>query len=237
MKIAPRVLGIAMAGLLGLSVMACNKGDRKLETQKDKVSYIIGQNIGRSFKQQGLTQDVIDLSTLRTGIEDALSGAESPITEEQMGEIMTEFQQEMTARTDSLNNAKGGENKAAGEKFLAANAQEAGVTVLPSGLQYKVLTEGTGKKPGLTSMVTVHYTGTLLDGTVFDSSVKRGQPASFPVNGVIAGWTEALQLMPEGSKWKLFIPADLAYGEQAAGPEIGPNSTLVFEVELIKVNE
>jgi FKBP-type peptidyl-prolyl cis-trans isomerase FklB len=235
MKTTLRLLGI---GLTGFLLAACNGGGSgKLDTQKDKVSYIIGQNIGRSFQQQGLDSEVIDLGKLRAGIEDVLSGADAKLTDEEMAEIMTAFQQEMVVRADSLGKVKGETNKKAGEEFLAKNAKEDGVVVLPSGLQYKVITEGTGKKPELTSMVSVHYTGTLIDGKEFDSSHKRGQPATFPVNGVISGWTEALQLMPVGSKWKLCIPSDLAYGEQAAGPDIGPNSTLVFEVELISINE
>jgi FKBP-type peptidyl-prolyl cis-trans isomerase FklB len=234
MKIALRLLVVGLAGIL---LTACNGKGTELKTEKDKVSYIIGQNIGRSFKQQSLDHDVIDLNVLRAGIEDVLKDAPAKLTDEEMGKVMAAFQQTMAARADSLAKIKGEANKKAGEEFLAKNAKEAGVTVLPSGLQYKVLVEGTGKKPGLTSMVTVHYRGTLLDGKEFDSSIKRGQPATFPVNGVIAGWTEALQLMPAGSKWMLYIPANLAYGEQAAGPEIGPNSTLTFEVELISVND
>ena len=232
-----RLLGIAGIAATGLLMTACNKGDSKLDTQKDKVSYIIGQNIGRSFQQQGLDGDVIDMDKLRLGVEDVLSGAEPKLTEEQMAEIMTAFQQEMMTRADSLNKVKGETNKKTGDEFLAKNAKEAGVTVLPSGLQYKVITMGTGPKPELTSIVSVNYKGTLIDGKEFDSSYKRGQPATFPVNGVIAGWTEALQLMPVGSKWMLYIPSNLAYGEQAAGPDIGPNSTLIFEVELLSINE
>ena len=235
MKTTVRLLGIGLAGLL---LIACNgKGNAKLETQKDKVSYIIGQNIGRSFKQQGLDGDVVDLAKLRAGIEDVLSGAESKLTEAQMAEIMATFQQDMMKRADSANKAKGATNKKVGEEFLAKNAKEAGVVTLPSGLQYKVLKEGTGEKPMLTSMVSVQYRGTLISGKEFDSSIKRGQPATFPVNGVIAGWTEALQLMPVGSKWMLYVPSNLAYGEQAAGPDIGPSSTLIFEVELISINK
>jgi len=232
-----RLLGIVGIAATGLLMTACNKGDSKLETQKDKVSYVIGQNIGRNMQQQQMDETVINLDQLRAGIEDVLNGKDSKLTDEQMAEIMTQFQQDMVARADSLNKIKGETNKKAGEEFLAKNAKEAGVVVLPSGLQYKVITEGTGKKPGPTSVVTVHYHGTLIDGTEFDSSIKRGQPATFPVNGVIAGWTEALQLMPAGSKWKLFIPSALAYGEQAASNVIGPNSTLIFEVELISVND
>jgi FKBP-type peptidyl-prolyl cis-trans isomerase FklB len=231
-----RLLGIAGIAATGLFMTACNKGAPKLETQKDKVSYIIGQNIGRSFKQQNLEADLIDLKKLSAGIEDALAGKEGPISQEQMAEIMNAFQQQMMAHADSMNKVKGEGNKKAGEDFLAKNAKEPGVVTLPSGLQYKVLKEGKGDKPKATSMVTVHYTGTLIDGKEFDSSRKRGQPATFPVNGVIAGWTEALQLMTPGAHWMLYIPANLAYGDRAAGPEIGPNSTLIFDVELISVN-
>jgi FKBP-type peptidyl-prolyl cis-trans isomerase FklB len=231
-----RLLGIAGIAATGLFMTACNKGAPKLETQKDKVSYIIGQNIGRSFKQQNLEADLIDLKKLSAGIEDALAGKEGPISQEQMAEIMNAFQQQMMAHADSMNKVKGEGNKKAGEDFLAKNAKEPGVVTLPSGLQYKVLKEGKGDKPKATSMVTVHYTGTLIDGKEFDSSRKRGQPATFPVNGVIAGWTEALQLMTPGAHWMLYIPSNLAYGDRAAGPEIGPNSTLIFDVELISVN-
>lgn len=235
MKTTVRLLGFGLAGLV---LMACNdKGSTSLKTQKDKVSYIIGQNIGRNMQQQQLDETVLDLGMLRAGIEDVLNGVDPKLTEEEMAEIMTRFQEEMSARVDSLNKAQGEANAKAGEEFLAKNAKEEGVVVLPSGLQYQVITEGSGQKPGATSVVTVHYHGTLIDGTEFDSSIKRGQPATFPVNGVIAGWTEALQLMPAGSKWKLFIPSELAYGEQAASPVIGPNSVLIFEVELISVND
>ncbi len=235
MKTTVRLLGFGLAGLV---LMACNdKGSTSLKTQKDKVSYIIGQNIGRNMQQQQLDETVLDLDKLRAGIEDVLNGVDPKLTEEEMAAIMTTFQEEMTARMDSLNKVQGETNAKAGEEFLAKNAKEEGVVVLPSGLQYQVISEGSGKKPGATSVVTVHYHGTLIDGTEFDSSIKRGQPATFPVNGVIAGWTEALQLMPAGSKWKLFIPSELAYGEQAASPVIGPNSVLIFEVELISVND
>lgn len=235
MKTTLRLLGI---GLMGLTLAACNAGgSTKLDTQKDKASYIIGQNIGRSFQQQNLDESVVDLDKLMLGLKDVLNGAEPKFTEEQIMEIMTQFQQDMQARSDSVAAAASGSNRKAGEEFLKENATKEGVVTLPSGLQYKVLEEGKGKKPGPTSMVTVHYRGTLLDGTEFDSSIERGQPATFPVNGVIEGWTEALQLMPAGSKWQLFIPADLAYGDQGAGPTIGPGSTLIFEVELISVND
>ena len=150
--------------------------------------------------------------------------------QEQLGGGQDEEDDDDT-QDNSMNN-----NKAEGEAFLAENAQKPGITTLPSGLQYEIITEGTGKKPTLRSSVTTHYHGTLPSGKVFDSSYQRGQPATFPVNGVIAGWTEALQLMPEGSKWRLYIPSDLAYGKRGAGRDIGPDSALVFDVELLKVN-
>ncbi|HLU69404.1 MAG TPA: FKBP-type peptidyl-prolyl cis-trans isomerase [Fibrobacteria bacterium] len=235
MKTTVRLLGF---GLAGLALMACNdQGSTSLKTQKDKVSYIIGHNIGLNMQQQQLDETVLDLDKLRAGMKDAMNGVESQLPEEEMAAIMSQFQEEMPARLDSINSSRGEANAKAGEEFLTKNAEEDGVVVLPSGLQYQVITEGTGKKPGPTSVVTVHYHGTLIDGTSFDSSIERGQPATFPVNGVIAGWTEALQLMSEGAKWKLFIPADLAYGEQAASNLIGPNSVLIFEVELISVND
>lgn len=232
-----RLLAIAGVAAAGLFLTACNKGAPKLDTQKDKASYIIGQNIGRSFKQQSLDAELIDLGQLRAGIEDALAGKESPLSPEEMAEVMTAFQEQIMARVDSINTAQGEANKAAGQAFLEKNSKEEGVVTLPSGLQYKVIKEGSGSKPKPTSMVTVHYTGTLIDGTKFDSSRDRGQPATFPVNGVIAGWTEALQLMTPGSHWMLYIPSELAYGDRAASPEIGPNATLIFDVELLSVND
>jgi FKBP-type peptidyl-prolyl cis-trans isomerase FklB len=222
--------------------LACDKidtrsgsGSRELKTQKDKVSYGIGMDIGQSFKQQALSEKDVDFDKLRMGILDVVGGTKPLLTDSQLQTVMMDFRKELMERQDSVNRKKGEENMKAGEEFLAKNGKEAGVVTTASGLQYKVITEGKGKKPDSGSTVTVHYTGTLLDGTEFDSSVKRGQPATFPVNGVIKGWTEALQLMPMGSKWKLFIPAGLAYGQRGAGQKIGPNSTLIFEVELISI--
>ncbi len=227
--------------LSGIALAACDKidtkGSRELKTQKDKVSYGIGLDIGRSFKQQNLETNDIDLEKLRAGIQDALSGSKPVMSDSQLTETMMGFQKSMMARQDSTNRKKGENNKKTGEEFLAKNGKEAGVVTMPDGLQYKILTAGTGKKPDSTSTVSVNYVGTLLDGTEFDSSIKRGQPVTFPVNGVIKGWTEALQMMPAGSKWKIFVPSNLAYGERGAGAKIGPNSTLIFEVELISITE
>ena len=233
MKTLKWALGLGVAGLL---LAGCNKGGTvELKTPMEKASYLIGQNIGNSFKQQGLDAGAVDLDKLQAGIKDALAGVKPTMNEKEIQEIMMAFQQNLMKRADSIRTLKAVENFKAGQEFLAKSAKEDGMVVLPSGLQYKVLTQGNGPKPTANSTVTVHYVGTLADGTEFDSSRKRGEPATFPVTGVIAGWTEALQLMPVGSKWKLVIPAALAYGEQGSGPVIGPNSVLVFEVELLSI--
>ena len=202
------------------------------QTLEQKVSYGIGLNIGNQLKQDDLN---LDINLLSQGIADAISGAQPKISPQELQAAMMEFQQQMQAKMMAKAAAAGAENKAAGEKFLAENAKAEGVKVTDSGLQYKVIKEGEGPMPKATDKVKTHYRGTLLDGTVFDSSYDRGEPVTFPVNGVIAGWTEALQKMKVGSKWKLFVPSDLAYGERGAGQQIGPNQTLVFEVELLGI--
>ena len=233
MKTWKLACGVAVTGLL---LVGCNKSASKdLKTPMDKASYIIGQNIGNSFKQQGLDAGALDLEKLQAGIKDALDGVKPTMDEKEIQEIMMTFQQNLMKRADSLRTLKATENFKSGQEYLAKSAKESGMVVLPSGLQYKVLTKGNGPVPTAASTVTVHYVGTLTDGTEFDSSRKRGEPATFPVTGVIAGWTEALQLMPVGSKWKLVIPAALAYGEQGSGPVIGPNAILIFEVELLSI--
>ena len=198
--------------------------------QKDKISYIIGMDIGTNLKKQSMD---VDPAFLARGIKDALAGAKPMLTEKEIQETMAAFQREMMAKQQAMAD----KNKKEGEAFLAENKKKEGVKTLPSGLQYKVIKAGTGKKPKLTDNVTAHYRGTLIDGTEFDSSYKRGQPASFAVSNVIPGWTEALQLMGEGAKWQLFVPSNLAYGERGTGGPIGPNATLIFEVELISVQE
>ena len=198
-----------------------------LKTEMDKVSYMIGTQIGRSFK----TQDIeVNLDVLMWGLKDALAGKELALTQEEIQKVNTSFQQQMMAKQM----AKVAENLAKGKAFLEQNKAKEGVKVLPSGLQYKVITEGTGKTPTADDTVKTHYQGTLLDGTEFDSSYKRNQPAEFAVKGVIKGWTEALQLMKEGAKWELYIPADLAYGERGR-PGIPPNSVLIFQIELLEI--
>jgi FKBP-type peptidyl-prolyl cis-trans isomerase FklB len=201
-----------------------------LKNQKEKVSYIIGMDIGGKLKTQSVD---VDPNILAKGIQDALSGANPLLSKEEIQETMVAFQKEMMAKLEEM--AK--KNKADGEAFLAENKKKEGVKTLPSGLQYKVIKAGTGKKPKADDTVTANYRGTLINGMEFDSSYKRGQPAIFPVSGVIPGWTEALQLMEEGAKWQLFIPSNLAYGERGTGGIIGPNATLIFEVELVSIKE
>jgi FKBP-type peptidyl-prolyl cis-trans isomerase FklB len=203
-----------------------------LTDQKSKASYAIGLNIGNSMRRQGVD---IDPSILSQGLKDGLTGGKALMTDDEVHATLTQFQTDMKAKMEEKRKEAGDASKTAGEAFLAANKNKEGVTVLPSGLQYKVMTAGTGPKPTASDTVTCNYRGTLVDGTEFDSSYKRGEPASFPVGQVIKGWTEALQLMPVGSKWQLFIPSNLAYGEQGAGADIPPNSTLIFEVELISI--
>lgn len=203
-----------------------------LETDKQKVSYSIGLDIGKNLKQSEID---VELEALMRGIKDATTDSTPLLTQAQIQETMQKFQQEMMNKQNEKANAMSDKNKTAGEAFLAENAKKEGVITLPSGLQYKVIKTGTGKKPKATDEVTTHYRGTLIDGTEFDSSYKRGQPTSFPVNGVIAGWTEALQLMPVGSKWQLYIPSNLAYGPRGAGGTIGPNATLIFDIELLAI--
>lgn len=238
MKIAKRVIAI---GLALAAFTACDKidtkGSRELKTQKDKVSYGIGLDIGRSFKQQNLAASDIDLDKMRIGIQDAVGDVKPILSDSQLQETMMAFQKDMVARQDSTNKIKAEENEKAGKAFFEKNGKEAGVITTASGLQYKIITEGKGPKPDTTSTVSVHYKGTLLDGTEFDSSLKRGQPVSFPVTNVIKGWTEALLLMPVGSKWMLYIPAALGYGDRGAGKQIGPNSALTFEVELLGLGD
>jgi FKBP-type peptidyl-prolyl cis-trans isomerase FklB len=207
----------------------------KLETESQKASYSIGMNIAGDLKRQELD---LDGRALAQGIEDALSGGATLLTEEEAKAALNSFQERTRQEQQDKQRELGAKNKAEGDEFLARNKTVQGVVTLDSGLQYKILSEGTGKTPSADSTVVTHYRGTLIDGTEFDSSYGRGQPATFRVDGVIRGWTEALQLMKEGAKWQLFIPASLAYGERSPrGSKIGPNSTLIFEIELLEVKE
>jgi FKBP-type peptidyl-prolyl cis-trans isomerase FklB len=207
-----------------------------LTTQKQKDSYALGMNVGNGMKKQGLDKTV-DPAIVARGLRDALSGAKTAMTEDEMKATITKLATEFRAAQEAKAKEAGSASRKEGEAFLAANKSKEGVQTLPDGLQYKVLTEGNGPKPTASDTVTVNYRGTLINDTEFDSSYKRGQPASFPVGGVIKGWTEALQLMPVGSKWELFIPSDLAYGDRGAGGDIGPGQTLIFEVELLSIGD
>lgn len=205
-----------------------------LKTQKDKFSYAIGMKMGANFKKQSVAIDPVVLSR---GLKDAMAGGKTLLTDDEAQAAIMAVQKDLHEKQQAAMQIAGEANKKEGEAFLAANKAKEGVVTLPSGLQYKILTAGTGPKPAASDSVVCNYRGTLINGNEFDSSYKRGQPATFPVSGVIKGWTEALQLMPVGSKWQLFIPSDLAYGERGPGPEIGPNSTLIFEVELLSIQD
>lgn len=194
----------------------------------NELSYSLGVSVAYNLKEQGFKLDSVE--DFSKALKDVIEGSELAIPQEKVGEIVNSYFKE-------LQDKKSAEQQGEGDKFLAENAKKDGVITLESGLQYQVMTEGKGEKPTSEDKVTTHYHGTLLNGTVFDSSVQRGQPASFPVSGVIKGWTEALQLMAVGSKWKLFIPSELAYGAQGAGQAIAPHTSLIFEVELLSIDK
>jgi len=220
---------------LCFGILSCqgNTQDKtEIKTQKDSVSYSIGLSIGKNLKAQLVE---INPAIVARGIKDAIDSSKPAISEEQAQAIMMDLQKRMMAKQQEAMKTTGEKNKKDGEAFMAENKKKEGVITLPSGLQYKVITMGTGKKPKASETVEVNYRGTLIDGTEFDNSFKRGQPTSFTVNQVNPGWTEGLQLMPVGSKWQLFIPSNLAYGERGAGQTIPPNSTLILEVELLSV--
>lgn len=231
---------VVLSALLMLTFSACNgdkeivKEEKTLTSLKDKAGYSIGVQIG---KQIAPTKEAINEEALVMGITDALNDKKLQLSEDEIRKTMQELGAKMQAEAMEKRKASLDVNKKEGEAFLKANKEKEGVITLASGLQYKVLTKGTGKKPIATDIVETNYKGTLIDGTEFDSSYKRGQSVSFPVNQVIKGWTEALQLMSEGSKWELYIPSELAYGEKGAGQKITPNATLIFEIDLIKVSK
>lgn len=205
-----------------------------LQNDSDKTSYCLGMDIGASFKKLPVP---INLDAALEGIKAVFHGEKPQIDQQEFMELMRKFQQELRAAAEKQAAAAGEDNRKQEQEFLAKNKEDKDVVTTASGLQYKMLQAGTGARPTANSVVTVHYTGTLPDGTVFDSSVKRGEPATFPVNGVIPGWTEALQIMQVGSKYKLFIPAALAYGKRGAGQLIGPDQMLIFEVELLDIQK
>ena len=225
----------ALAFVLTVGAAGCqnsgSKGTTKLANKNDSVSYALGVLIGENNKQQMKNApgvDSLDKEILVAAFQKAFKGDSVMMKPETANGIIQKFFMEVSA-------AEGSKNQKAGEDFLAANKSKSGVVTLPSGLQYEIIKEGTGPKPTINDQVKCHYHGTTIEGKVFDSSVDRGEPATFPVGQVIPGWTEALQLMPVGSKWKLYIPSALAYGERGAGQEIKPNSTLIFEVELLEI--
>ena len=228
-----KLLMTVFFGIMLIAGQSLAAEEEVLKTQKDKISYSLGADIGNNLKTQSID---VDPDMLAKGLKDALAG-KLLLTNQEIRDTLMNFQKEMMAKRQEQMKTLGEKNKKEGETFLAENAKKEGVKTTASGLQYKVITEGSGKSPKPTDTVTVNYKGTLIDGTEFDSSYRRGQPATFPVNGVIPGWTEALQLMKEGSKFQLFIPSNLAYGERGAGGTIGPNATLIFEVELISIKE
>jgi FKBP-type peptidyl-prolyl cis-trans isomerase len=226
----------AMATILGITFLFastfCLAGETlELKDLKDKESYSLGYTFGQSMRAQGLD---IKLEVYYSGIRDAVGGTTPPLSQEEMRKIVSEIQQRVMAARQKELKEMGEKNLVAGKAFLEENKKKEGVKTLASGLQYKVLVEGSGKTPKAADQVTVHYKGTFIDGNEFDSSYKRGNPATFEADKVVRGWTEALQLMKEGSKWQLFIPPELGYGDRGTGP-IPPNSTLIFEVELISV--
>jgi FKBP-type peptidyl-prolyl cis-trans isomerase FklB len=224
---------LLVTGLSVFAFTACN-GQKKmdknaaLKTEIDTVSYSLGVNIGNNLKGQGFGD--INIAAMMKAMEDVMGEKTLSISEEEANNYIQTY---FAAMMDK----KAAEGRKAGEAFLAENAKKPGITTTASGLQYEVITMGEGPKPLATDKVTVHYHGTLTDGKVFDSSVERGEPATFPLNGVIAGWTEALQLMPVGSKFRIFLPSDLAYGDRGAGQLIGPHATLIFEVELLNIEK
>lgn len=220
------IVGAMVVGTSSASFAADFKND------KEKVSYVIGHQIGSDMQRSGAE---LDLDSMMKGVKDAMAGTASKLNAEDSQKVMNDFRTSMKTKMEEKKKKDGEANVKEGKDFLAKNAKEKGVKVTPSGLQYMVVTEGKGNSPKATDTVKVHYKGTLLNGKEFDSSYKRNEPASFPVNGVIKGWTEALQLMKPGAKYKLWIPADIAYGERGAGQDIGPNSTLTFEVELLEI--
>jgi FKBP-type peptidyl-prolyl cis-trans isomerase len=230
---------IVIALVLSLSLLSCSSGEKSaskkaLQSDSERFGYALGLDIGASLKEM---QTDIDLPSLIAGLRDTLEGRKALLTPEQAAEVRKEFSKKMQEKQAEKIKDISEKNRKEGEAFLTENKKKEGVITTESGLQVVVLEEGDGPKPGATDQVKVHYRGTLLDGTEFDSSYKRGQPVTFPVNGVIAGWTEALQLMKVGSKVRLFIPSDLAYGERGAGQRIGPNATLIFEVELLGIEK
>ena len=225
-----RRLAMAMCAVVALSGAAFAADSPELKGDREKISYSIGMGIGGDLRRGSFE---LDPDLLAKGLKDGYVGGKTLLTEDQVRETLTAFQKTLMEKQAEAMKKRAEKNKADGETFLAENAKKEGVKTLPSGLQYKEIKPGTGKSPKATDNVTVHYRGTLIDGTEFDSSYKRGEPATVELPDMIPGWIEALPLMKEGAKWQLFVPSMLAYGERSRGPLIGPNTTLIFEIELI----
>lgn len=226
------VAAAAMGFAVSTTSIAASNNAVTLKNDEDKLSYSIGIDLGKNFKRQGID---INAEAMAKGLQDGMSGEKSLLTEEQMKDVLTKFQRDLMAKRTAEFNKKAEENKKKGEEFLKENKSKQGVVSLPSGLQYKVIKKGEGKTPSKEDTVTVEYTGRLVDGQVFDSTEKSGKPATFKLSQVIPGWTEALQLMPAGSVWEIYVPADLAYGARSVGGPIGPNETLIFKIHLLSV--
>ena len=225
---------VAIAISLAMSTAIAATDAPALNTEMDKLSYSIGSDLGKNFKRQGIEINPVVMSK---GIQDGMSGGTLLMTEQQMKDVLNKFQKDLMAKRTADFNKKALENKSKGEAFLSQNKSKPGVVVLADGLQYKIITAGTGEKPTKEDTVTVEYTGKLIGGEVFDSTEKTGKPATFKLSQVIPGWTEALQLMPAGSTWEVYVPASLAYGSRNVGGPIGPDETLIFNIHLISVKK
>ncbi len=228
---------LSWMAFLGVALMASHASAEQakaLKTQKEKISYAVGADVGNNFKRLGVDTDV-DVEVLLRGLRDAITGKKLLMSDKELGTTLITYQAELKKKRAKTMESLAESNKKKGDAFLAENKKKKGVVTLPSGLQYKILKAGTGKKPTAKDSVEVNYRGTLINGTEFDSSARIGQPAVFALSKIIPGWREALQLMPVGSKWQIFIPSKLAYGDKGAGTEIGPNETIIFEVELLSI--
>lgn len=226
--VAAAAMSIAMTTSMAASDAQILKND------KDKLSYSIGIDLGKNFQKQGIS---VNPEALAKGMQDGMTGGKQLLTDQQMKEVLTKFQKDLMEKRTADFNKKAEDNKKEGQTFLDKNKKKDGVVTLPSGLQYKILKEGKGKKPNKEDTVTVEYTGRLISGEVFDSTEKSGKPATFKLSQVIPGWTEALQLMPEGSTWEIYVPSDLAYGPRSVGGPIGPNETLIFKIRLVDIKK
>ena len=226
------LIGLALCSVVMVVPQVSAQETQVLKTQKDKISYSVGVSVGRNFQQQGVE---IDPDVMVKGLKDVLAGGKLQLTEDDLKKTLDTYQEALRQKQTKARDAAAEKNAKEGVAFLAANKKQKDVITLPSGLQYKILKAGDGRKPVDTDTVECHYRGTLINGTEFDSSYRTGKPASFKVTGVIPGWTEALKLMSVGSKWQLFIPSQLAYGDRGAGNRVGPRETLIFDVELVAI--